>query len=195
MVDIDKEQLIRYFVTTLNKVENLKRANNGKDVYTLLINFYATMITDFTQETFTNKIFSTVQEDQLLTTVCDGIGLFNEVYAYDSKNLNENLMDSDSDNDSDDNDDNDDSDDSDDNGDENNNKNNDKKRKLESITPTICPRPLMNPPTNPPSNNSNSDATESSDLSDLSDLSDSSDSSECSDIIQSSKRRKKQTIQ
>ena len=172
---VDKETVIRHFVGTLNDVEHLDRATNGKDVYTLLVNFYATQITNWIKDNFTNQLFDQVNEDSVLNVVCEGLGFFNQVYEYDSNNLNLNLLNDDHNMDDDDDDD-DDGDDCEDceNKDGSSSSSldttveiniidddsNDKKRKADEIepTPTPAPTPTTPEPTqNPPTQNRTND--------------------------------------
>ncbi len=93
-LDMNKEDLISYFILTINDIKGLENANNGRDVYTLLVNYYALIITTFLKQTVIDQLFENIKEDNLLETINLILGQFNEIYHYESENICEDMLDS-----------------------------------------------------------------------------------------------------
>jgi len=94
-LDMSKEELIRYFILTINNIKGLENANDGKDVYTLLVDYYALEMTTFLKQTVIDQLFKDIKENNLLETINVMFEIFNEIYKYESKNICEDMLDSD----------------------------------------------------------------------------------------------------
>ena len=87
----DKEVLIRYFVTLLNEIKDLDKITNGKDVYTLLVDHYATIITNFIQNILPT-IFCKMDETNIIEIINKCLQYFHKIYNYSSQNINDQLL-------------------------------------------------------------------------------------------------------
>lgn len=123
-LDMTKEELISYFILVINDVKGLENATNGRDVYTLIVNYYASTLATFIEQIMSEMLCEEKENSDLLETVNTLLKKFNEIYHYESENICEDMLDSDysyhseSDSESD-----------------SNNTSNDKKRKLDTATP------------------------------------------------------------
>ena len=88
----DKETMIRLFITELNNIDNLNKTENGKDVYTLLIDHYAKYATNMIIPLF-NAFYGEPTEDTTSKQLSKYIEFINSIYTHKSKNLNMKFLD------------------------------------------------------------------------------------------------------
>lgn len=91
-----KEGMIKYFIEQLNHIQDLDKITNGKDLYTLLVNRYAQMVT-YMLYVGSTSVFGQITENNTSKQLSKYIESLNSIYTNNPKTLNMKLLSNDAD--------------------------------------------------------------------------------------------------
>lgn len=88
---IEKQIIIEYFISFVNQI-NLDKIINGNDIYILLIDKYSDILKDFFKNNIYEQLFKDINEDTSLIIINFLLKHFNNIYEYQSKYIDNNLI-------------------------------------------------------------------------------------------------------
>lgn len=97
--NIPKEELMTYFIETLNTINKFDKINNAKDIYTILMEYYINQMTELIINAL-KGVDKPLDEDFLKTFIENMMSRLNTIYSYTSLNYNYALINKDNTSDS-----------------------------------------------------------------------------------------------
>jgi len=81
-----------FLVNIVNNIDNLDKVKCGKDLYTLIVDYYADKLAVLIKQYIATKLFNPYNEKEMIKYICEYLGNFNKIFEYESNNLNYNLI-------------------------------------------------------------------------------------------------------